>query len=190
MLESASVDNLKCLGASAASSGALELYHMCGITAEVKARQIETHKSSWSEHFIITDEDLNKTEQNLTTTTGEVDIVMLGCPHYSVDEMNKLAAMLQGKKVSKKLSLWVYTTSRVKAISKGNGTLDILENAGVKVISGTCSVISPINTLGIKAVMVNSGKAANVIPSEHGVEVVYASTEECVTTAIRGERVK
>ncbi len=183
-----SQDSLKALGASAASSGAVELYHVEGITAEAKAGLVRAERNDWLEHFTLTEEDLKETQEKISTASGEVDLITIGCPHYSVSEMSQVAKLLAGKKVSGKIPLWVYTSSRIKAICRGQGILKTLEEAGVRVVSGSCPVISPLRLLGIKAVMVNSGKLANVIPSEHDIEVVYASTEECIRTAILGRR--
>jgi len=182
------LDDLKALGASAASSGALELYHIENITAEVKGGLFNIKKRKLEKKFTITKEDLKKVKQKISTTSGEVNIVMLGCPHYSVEEMKKLVKLIKGRKISNNLPLWVYTSSRVKAICRGLGILELLRKSNVKVISGTCPVISPLNLLNIRSIMVNSAKAANVIPSEHNIDVAFASTQECVNTAILGRR--
>ena len=184
-----SFDQLKTLGAAAASSGTVALIHIEGISPEIKKGFIKVKKKKFSDKYEIGRAELKEVEEKLTTTAGEVDLVTLGCPHYSIEEMKALMEMVKGRKVSQKIPLWVYTSGYVKRYCEKKGYLKILEEAGVNVLTQTCMVISPLRYTGIRTIMTNSAKAANVIPSEHGIDVVYASTQKCVETAITGKRV-
>ena len=65
-----------------------------------------------------------------------------------------------------------------------------LEAGGVRVVTDTCTYLTPIiaRTGGVH--MTDSAKWAYYAPANLGVEVLFASTGECVTSAQRGEIVR
>lgn len=58
------------------------------------------------------------------------------------------------------------------------GYTKTVEDAGGKVVSDTCMVVSPIEDLGFKVVGVDSAKAANYVPSMCGLDVVYGELDD------------
>ncbi|MBI2528253.1 MAG: aconitase X catalytic domain-containing protein [Candidatus Rokubacteria bacterium] len=181
-------DQIRSLGAAAAASGAVPLYHAEGLTAEVKRGAIRVDPARLAERHTVTRADLEAVEERLTTTAAEVDLVIVGCPHLSIDQMQDLARRMSGRTCAETLPLWIYTSSRIKEECRKDGTLALLEAAGAWVLTGTCAVTSPVRHSPFKTVMTNSAKAANVLPAEHGLGVVYASLERCLRTAIAGRR--
>ena len=75
-------------GAEAATSGSVAMYHMVGITPE--APTIEAAfggKKVPSAEYVITDKELKAEEDLLTPATGPINLVMLGCPHYTYEQL-------------------------------------------------------------------------------------------------------
>ena len=168
------VNQLKSLGAALASSGAVALYHMENTTPEYKEALEHTENL---EKLTITREDLNNTREKLSTPK-KPDLVCLGCPHSSLEEIKEVALKLNGKKLANQL--WVCTSISVKAASDRMGYTKIIEKAGGHVVCDTCMVVAPIEDMGFKVIGVDSAKAANYIPSMCGLKVVFDDLEDLI----------
>ena len=166
----ADVDQLKALGAAMAASGAVALYHVEGLTPE--ASRMGT---AGLETIEVGDKELEETYKMLNTGK-EPDIVILGCPHASLDEIATLARKLEGKRLRK--PLWICTSRVTKEAAARKGFTELIEKAGGKVVADTCTVVSPIERMGYKTTGVNSGKAANYLPSFCKQAVVFNSVDE------------
>lgn len=163
--------NLKALGAALASSGAVALYHVEGITPEYRNADVDNVEDK----ITITKEDILSTREKLSTAEGYADLVCLGCPHASLEEVKEVAEIVKGKKI--KNELWVCTSINIKEASKRLGYLEAIESAGGKICCDTCMVVAPIEQMGYEVIGVNSAKAANYVPSMCGLKVIYNDIE-------------
>ena len=163
--------NLKALGAALASSGAVALYHVEDITPEYKFADIDNAE----EKITITKDDIVNTREKLSTADGYADLVCLGCPHASLEEVKEVAEIVKGKKI--KNELWVCTSINIKEAAKRLGYLEAIESAGGKICCDTCMVVAPIEQMGYEVIGVNSAKAANYVPSMCGLKVIYNDIE-------------
>ncbi len=181
-------DDLKSLGAAAAASGAVALYHVIGVTPEA-CRADPFGGQSPREELRVTRSDLERTAKGLQTANpGAVELVVVGCPHYSLAEVRRLAGLLRGKTVASGKALWVYTSGEVERQAAEEGLLATLEAAGAEVLAQTCAVMSPLPRR-FRTLMTDSGKYASYLPSEHGVELIYGSVDACVQAVVaRPER--
>lgn len=178
---SATNDNLKYLGACAASSGSVALWHAVGVTPEALT-QDPFYGISPINEFTITREMLIETEKSLCTKNpGEVDLYVTGCPHSSIAEITKLGHLMEGRRVKAGKDMWIFTTAEAANMLRRSGVVPKMEAAGVRMMVQTCLVISPLVGNGkYKTLITDSGKNASYLPSEHGIELVYASMEDCV----------
>ena len=167
-------NNLKTLGAALASSGSVALYHVEDVTPEYGANNVEEIEDI----MFITDKEIAETRQNLTTTDKEIDLVCLGCPHASLEEIKEVAQVVQGKTIKNKL--WICTSVSVKATADRRGYTKIIEAAGGNIVCDTCMVVAPIEEMGFEVIGVNSAKAANYVPSMCGLDVVYDDVENLI----------
>ena len=181
-------DELKSLGAAAAASGAIALYHVIGVTPEACCRDPFGGQPP-QEEFRVTRGDLETTAKELQTAhPGAVELVVVGCPHYSLAEVRRLAGLLRGKTVGPGKALWVYTSGEVERQAGEEGLLATLEAVGAEVLAQTCAVMSPLPGR-FRTLMTDSGKYASYLPSEHRVELVYGSIDACVQAVVaRPER--
>ena len=154
-------NNLKTLGAALASSGSVALYHMENITPEYELAGEEDVEDI----MFISDKEIAETRESLSTTDREIDLVCLGCPHASLEEIKEVASVVQGKTIKNKL--WICTSVSVKATADRMGYTQIIESAGGNVVCDTCMVVAPI-------------EAANYVPSMCGLDVVYDDVENLV----------
>lgn len=167
-------NDLKTLGAALASSGSVALYHIENVTPEYDVAD----KSEASENITITKEDILQTREKLTTTDKEADLICLGCPHASLEEIKKVADIVKGKIIKNKL--WICTSISVKASADRMGYTKTIENAGGNIVCDTCMVVAPIEDMGFEVIGVNSAKAANYVPSMCGLDVVYNDVENLI----------
>ncbi|MDL2246718.1 aconitase X catalytic domain-containing protein [Methanobrevibacter sp. OttesenSCG-928-K11] len=166
-------NDLKSLSAALASSGAVALYHIENITPEY-----ENADENIEEEITITKEDILNTRANLSTTDKEPDLICLGCPHASLEEIKEVSNLVEGKTI--KNELWICTSINVKASADRMGYTKIIENAGGHIVSDTCMVVSPIEDMGYEIIGVNSAKAANYVPSMCGLDVIYNDLQNLV----------
>ena len=182
--QSATNDDLKYLGASAASSGSVALYHADGITPEAILTDVFAGKAP-EEEMVITRKDIDDAAEKMTSTgVGEPQLAVVGCPHYSSEEVIRLARMIEGKKVADGKAFWVFTTAETESLMERMGLKAVLEEAGVRIMAQTCLVISPL-VGGYENLITDSGKFASYLPSEHSIRIRYASAEECVKAVTR-----
>jgi hypothetical protein len=182
------IDSLKGFCAAAASSGAVGLFHMVGITPEAQTLEMCLHGNNPKNAYDITPELIKKAEDRLWTMNKDaVDLIVTGCPHYSPAEFIKLAQLTAGKKVNSSVVFWAFTNRSVYAWIKDNGILTDLTDAGVMVFTDGCPLQYPKETWQFNGAMTDSAKFANYCFSQSGVEAAYASLEDCVETAMRGK---
>ena len=167
-------NDLKTLGAALASSGSVALYHMENVTPEWDT----AGKDDVEDYMFVGDKDIQETRQKLTTTDREADLICLGCPHASLEEIKHVANIVEGKSIKNKL--WICTSVSVKATADRMGYTQIIEAAGGNVVCDTCMVVAPIEDMGFEVIGVNSAKAANYVPSMCGLDVVYDDVENLI----------
>ncbi|MBN2109728.1 MAG: aconitase X catalytic domain-containing protein [Methanosarcinaceae archaeon] len=177
MEEKPSNDELKALGAALAASGAVALYHVDGVTPEAVRSDFERP----DENIMIEEQQIAEVyehSENLKGGETDTDIITLGCPHCSPEELKAIATLLEGKSIQKEM--WVCTSREIA--QKCAELVKIIENSGARVVCDTCMVVSPA-TNNYKAMMVNSGKALAYVPGMCGVAARYGSIEQCVKEA-------
>ena len=172
-----STDQLKWLGAALASSGAVALYHVENTTPESKWA-LKVIKEEKIEKLSINRVNIDETKVKLSTTDEKPDLICVGCPHASLEEIKRVAEIVAGRRLEN--MLWVCTSISVKAASDRMGYTKIIEKAGGKMVCDTCMVVAPIEELDYKVVGVDSAKAANYVPNMCGLEVVYNDLENLI----------
>lgn len=172
---------LKALGAAMAASGAVALFHIEGVTPEAK-QMAPSLLSTSCQTINIT--SLADAYHQLNQSPRDIDLVALGCPHASWEELQQIARWIKGKKV--KTKLWITTSSTTTHFAQKAGIAKIIEDAGGSILSDTCMIVAPIQDLGFRTMATNSGKAAYYAPSHCGVQVRFGSLEDCLTAAITG----
>ncbi len=188
---SATNDQLKALGAAAASSGDVALFHAIGVTPEAntlkEAFQGEVPKSVINVCF----SDLRKAWLDLSTAEegAELNAVVLGCPHFSYGEFQRLARVIEeekGRLPHPGVRVLVLTSQTSYALLQRGGLMDTLLGFGVEIILDTCVFHSPIISPNAKVIMTNSGKCAYYAPGELSVQVAFGSMRDCIRSAIKG----
>lgn len=179
---------LKHFGAAAASSGGVEMYHLAGITPEAPSVQAAFGGRSAIEVLKVGRAQLRKAYEqvNATAKDPEVDFIMLGCPHYTIEQIREACQLLEGRRVHENTSLWIFTPRATKLLADQNGYTKIITEAGGYLMSDTCSALGRVLPKGTKVAAVDSAKQAHYLPAIMGVQCWFGSTEDCINAAVSG----
>jgi predicted aconitase len=179
-------DALKALGAAAASSGAVAMFHAVGITPEAPTLLEALQERAPRRVEPVTAEDLQAARADLgRVTNGRLSAVSVGTPHASPRELRRLAALLDGHRVAPGVALYVCTHRA--ALDAAPEAIAVIEAAGGTVVVDTCTYFAPIIERDGGVVMTSSAKWAYYAPSGLGVDVAFGSWAECARSAVRGE---
>ncbi len=183
-------DRLKALGATAASAGGVALFHVVGVTPE--APDLQSVADPGCPVHVVSTADLRTARDRLSTATGDrLDAVSLGTPHFSVTEFAELARVIgSGPAFSDEVDVYVSTSRAVLAEATRLGHLAPIEAAGARIVTDTCTYVTPVLAPGTKTVMTNSGKWAWYAPANLGVDTVLGTLAECVASARAGKVVR
>jgi predicted aconitase len=193
------LDELDALGAGMATSGGVTLFIIPGVTppyADVAqafaGRPVpEAQPAGRAEIRAVY-------ERFCTAADRAFDIVHVGCPHASLEEMRDYARLLEGKHVAPGIELWITASRAVRTQAREQGLVAPLEAAGAKVISDTCPIschfartVSPDPALGVvppplRAVVIDSAKQAKYVRDMIRCDTLLTGTEEALATAISG----
>ncbi|OYT53692.1 MAG: hypothetical protein B6U72_05025 [Candidatus Altiarchaeales archaeon ex4484_2] len=177
-LSNPSADELKSLGAAMAASGSVAMYHVENVTPEANPDSIKKDAP------VLEINDLAKGYSELNSKTRVIDLVSIGCPHASMEELQEIASLLEGERVN--TTLWITTSRYVKQKAEDSGLLDRIQGSGAVVVSDTCMVVAPVEDLGFKSMATNSGKMAFYVPSHCGLKVRFGSLRQCINSALTG----
>jgi hypothetical protein len=179
---------LKHFGAAAASSGGVEMYHIPGVTPETRSEEYAFGGRTPRATFVYGEAERRIAYEKLNSTarSHDVDFIMLGCPHNSIEQVGLAARLLEGKRLSAKTSLWVFTPRALKEVADRSGYTAIIEAAGGHVLTDTCPAISRIMPKDTKVVATDSAKQAHYLPAITGVQAWFGSVADCVEAAVSG----
>lgn len=183
-------DDLKALGAVAASSGAVAMFHAIGLTPEAPTLDHAFHGERPDETIRLTADELRQVVANLSTVPPGTPIVAvsLGTPHFSIDEFSRLMPLIEG--APPVIDVYVNTSRTVLSALEANGWADRLREAGITLVIDTCTYVTTIMKDLSGAVMTNSGKWAYYAPGNIGVDVAFGSLSECMASARVGRVVR
>ncbi|MDH3471288.1 MAG: aconitase X catalytic domain-containing protein [Acidimicrobiia bacterium] len=181
-----SEDRIKALGAAAASSGAVALIHLAGSTPEAPDTHTALGGRTPQRVIDVSMPQLDEARSVLSTqVSGPLAAVNMGTPHASLSELEELAEAFRGETV--KCEVYVSTGRDVLAAATARGWEDDLTNSGVKIVTDTCTYITPIVEAKAGVLMTNSAKWAFYAPTNLGMDVAFGSTRDCIDSALAGE---
>lgn len=181
-------DQLKALGAAAASSGSVGLFHIIGLTPEAGTRDIAFAGHAPERVVELSTAMLSLARTSLSSVTLQpgdpINAVAIGSPHLSAEELRKLEAAMAGRTCQ--APFYACTSRHSLALVAKDGIEDRLKGQGVVFVADTCIVVTPILPVGGGVLMTNSGKFAHYTPANTGYDVVFANLHDCVESAITG----
>ena len=176
-IDSASLEQLKSFCASLATYGGAALFHIPGLTPEASLYKPP------AESLTITQANLDDANRSLSDATeAEVDFVSLGCPHLTLAEIARIAALLDGKQVTREF--WITTARPIKEIADRLGYTQIITVAGAKIAADTCCVVAPIGGR-FTALAADSAKACYYASGKNNFKTLFLPFEDVVRLAIQ-----
>jgi predicted aconitase len=184
-------DQLKAFGAAAASSGGVALFHMVGVTPEAPTRQAAFHNQSPLATIEVGMRQLLESRRQLTHTDGDaLDMVVLGSPHFSLAEFQRLAPMVAGRQKHPDVKFLVTSSRAMTLLAQRAGYLDTLQAFGAQLTVDTCILTSPMLPEEIHHLMTNSAKFAYYSPGMLRKQMAFGSLEDCVNSAVAGRVIR
>jgi predicted aconitase len=182
-------DRLKALGAGAASTGSVGLFHIIGQTPEAPTLDAICLDIPNTQTLAPTAQDLRLERDRLShSSSDELDCIAVGSPHFSYPETIALLDALQERKSI--IPFYVCTNRFVLTKLEHEKLLIPLKAAGIEIVVDTCIAVAPIlkGTGGV--MMTNSAKFAHYGPGMTGYVSVFGSLSDCVESAITGKIIR
>ena len=183
-------DDLKALGAVAASSGGVAMFHAVGLTPEAKTLDDALQGHAPDKTIIITPADITASIARLSTVKAGTALtaVSLGTPHFSLAEFERLMPLIRA--TAPQVPVYINTNRQtLEALQKRDWEAE-LQRLGVTLVVDTCTYVTAIMRELDGAVMTNSGKWAWYAPGNLGVEVAFGTLAECIASAAAGRFVR
>lgn len=185
-------DYARALVVSMPTSGAVTLAHIVGTTPEASTLE-EALGGKKPEHVIkVGKNEMTKTWERLNVWDSDVvEHVAFGCPHATIDEIGKVATLVDGKKI--KTSLLIGASAPVEALARRQGYADIIEKAGGHFSCVCPSINNPFTRPDVagdkqaKSAATNSARSAHYLAYVSGVKVFFGTDEDCINAAITGK---
>jgi predicted aconitase len=177
---------LKCLGAALATSGSAALFHVVGVTPEAPTEEMATgfKKIGPSDTFEFNLTELKKTEESISRIgPEEADLVVLGCPHPSIDQIKRYAEAFSGRRVKSRVEIWILTSHLIKKYAEDIGYAAPLRSAGVRLAANTCPSPMPREFFikrGYRGAATDSPKMVYYISATKGIPCFYGSLDKLI----------
>ncbi|PTE07859.1 aconitase X [Mesorhizobium helmanticense] len=181
-------DQLKALGAAAATTGAVALFHAVSITPEANTIDEAFHGMAPDETIRITRADIDHALAKLSSVPDGAPLaaVSLGTPHFSHEEWMRLLPLLRELAPSRGIPIYVNTGRATLTRLQDEGALAGMEAFGLIPVADTCTYVTAIIERLDGVVMTNSGKWAHYAPGNIGVSVAFADIRDCIRSAAVG----
>lgn len=187
------LEEMKQFCAALATTSAAELCHIVGVTPEARTVEDARGDKPLRGEFVVTQADYEESVRKLNTPgTHKINSVMLGCPHYSLKEMQRAALYLEGKHVAPGVELQVWTDISTKAMAQANGFEKIIEDAGGRIMASTCwNNMDSMAHAHMTGFVSDGAKQAHYMRSNFNAEgrdvpVFYGDVYKCIDTAVSG----
>lgn len=149
-------------------------------------------EGGWQGELTFTAEDLAQRYEDLAPQ-GQVDLVVVGCPQASLEEIRITAAAVRGHmEMGMRIPnqrLWVFTSGENYDLAVADGSIQMLEEAGAVLLKDTCPEVTPYNRDKYNHLLTNSLKAEHYLTS--GLNRLPTSVmpiHDCVAHAFDPER--
>jgi hypothetical protein len=164
------------------------MYHIIGLTPEASTGEIALGGKKPAAEIRFGAKERQSAYENVTSGKDpKIDFVMLGCPHYNLEQIWRTASLLDGKKVHPDVRLWIFTAQAIKTVAERMGYAKTIHQAGGILMTDTCPAIGMVKPAGARVAAVDSCKQAHYMPPQLGIETWFGSMEECIDAALSGQ---
>jgi predicted aconitase len=163
------------------------MYHIPGVTPESK--DLDEAFGLNEPEFVINvnpSKLLEPMDYLNDMQSGPVEFVALGCPHYSLDQLAKVAGLLEGRRIHKAVTLWVHTSEPVRHMAQKLGYEETITKAGGVLTADMCTICSPLEKLGFRTLVTDSVKHAFYAHIFNKFTTAVDTMENVINIAISG----
>lgn len=179
------LDEYTAFCASFATVGPLATFHIAGITPEAPTREAALDAKA-APTVTITDAVLeDEGGRYSTATTDRVDVVAIGCPHASLEQVREVADSVGSAHVHPQTLFVVQTSASIAARADAEGLAARLAAAGIELTADTCVHVAYREAPAGATLATNALKIAYLTAS-HDVNVRFGTLEQCVRAAVAG----
>ncbi len=165
----------KALTAAAANYGCPMLF-VDGFTEKPNSMDLNAE-------LVFTTSDLEKRYSELAPKET-VDLITIGCPQASYEEVHRTAELVNGKQMPKG-RLWLFTSSDNFDKANEKGFIKMVEDAGGLVLRETCPEVVHYNHSKVKHILTNSMKAEHYLKSGlNSINTSVMKLADCIEHAI------
>ena len=172
------LSELKSLCAAVVTYGGSPLFFIDGVThspAEAPA--------GGGDSLCYSRQDLEDALGELDDGDDQVDMVCLGCPHASLQELAEVARLLEGRAVT--AETWICTARPTAEAARDLGWVQVVEAAGSKVVCDTCFAVAPLARAGA-TVATDSVKGCYYGRGHNRLRIHLGSVARCLEAAVSG----
>lgn len=185
-----SEDELKALGAAAASSGPVAMFHVIGVTPEAATiRDAAGGNDVELEHRVADTAGLKRVLGRLCKAApGEpVAALCVGTPHFSLQEFRRMAGLVQGQRAAHGVDVLVSTSREIAGQVEAAGWAEPLRAFGMRIVVDTCTYLNPVALASAGIVVTNSAKWAHYAPGNIRRRSALMSLQRAVRCAVAGQ---
>ncbi|MHA2193553.1 MAG: aconitase X, partial [Candidatus Thorarchaeota archaeon] len=100
-----------------------------------------------------------------------------------INDIARIAEMLDGKKVTDGKTVWITTAKPTKDVAIRMGYYDKIEKAGAFLVSDACCAVAPLKGR-FKGLMTDSAKACFYARGKNKFDIKIRTVEECIQEAL------
>jgi predicted aconitase len=177
---------LKAFFASLACSAGTEMCHLEGLTPEAASLEQALAGHAGHDRLAVTAADVAESVEQLNGNGRErIDYISLGCPHYHIDEVRRIAEFFNGRRIHPDTQVHIWTAGPFKYMADRCGYTRIIEKAGAQLLTGSCPSTRGYPP-GVRTAAYDSAKQRLSAAQETDARLYYGSLEQCLQTAVSG----
>lgn len=186
------INKMKRFFASLATTSGCEICHIVGCTAEAPDLDTALAGHEPQKTILLTQEEFDKSLASVCDEgSAAVQMVALGCPHYSLEEIKYAAELLQGRNVADGVLLQIWTDMTMQRLAEVNGYAKMITDAGGYLLNSGCPMVCGRTaydriTTGFAT---DGAKQAHYIHTDlnsKNCKVFYGDTKACIEAAVKG----
>ncbi|MEO1611134.1 MAG: aconitase family protein [Pseudomonadota bacterium] len=175
-----SSDDLRALCAAFGATSAAPMLHVAGVTPEADMAPAPN-----APRASIDRRDIAAGWRALNAGADEIDLIALGSPHLSIEELRSFAGHLTAPA---RRPVLITLSRATRTAAAREGLTDRLASFGVRFAADICwcSIREPVFPPEARTLITNSGKYAHYAPGLSGRSVRYGSLAACAEAAMTG----
>jgi predicted aconitase/predicted aconitase with swiveling domain len=187
-------EDLKAFGAAFATTSSSPMFHIAGITIEARSTEEIQYHLKDTTRVTITRSDLVKqwcrfNDYSEGHSDNHIDLVSLGNPHFSYDEIVNAVNLCSGRKKSERATMVITCNRDTYSRAARDGHISALEDFGALIITDTCwcMIQEPVIPPGSRTIITSSAKYAHYGKGLTGRQVRFGGLAQCIEAACTGK---